>query len=369
MAEKKPTGKDGDFFNMTASTDRMKVIVPKGSAVASKVFIWTFEDCCNYVRSKGFLVDPTPQAFEDFRRVARGAPHSLPFDYPLVLGVPAKDAQPPGIEWINPENMPRDQLVQGKAFLRITPPKPCELGSDVLGNPISPRSKEEFSRLQLILDADFIQNEDGTIESLRAGQVELLGMALRFHKFYDIKDPTLPEYQNAEFFSEVKVKGELAGSMKWKIHGKMTVFGHWSAPNIEVFGDVIAESGIQTNMQGILKFYGNCRTNFIQMSRVGVAGTLIVMNSILQSEVRVGGNLSCEAGPGAIMGSTVHVFGVLKARRAGSDKGRQTKLEIFKNVENKPSNIDFLAKGTEMKVFGMPFISQEDKQYQTPQQG
>jgi uncharacterized protein (DUF342 family) len=186
---------------------------------------------------------------------------------------------------------------------------------------------------------------------------------------YIIVDSSLPQYKEAEFPCDVTVKGDLVGTAKWKIFGNFLVEGHWSAPNIEVHGNAQSASGLQTQGEGVVKVFGSMRTTYIQFSRIGVAGDLVVDSSVVQSEVRVGGSFVCRGDPGVIMGSEVSCFGAIVANRVGSDKGRRTRIQIHRRSANlKPprSKIGILSKDTRMRVFGDIWTQTEDGSYETP---
>lgn len=357
-----------DGFTLAAASDGMSAVIQEGSLLPHSILSWSITDAIGMARAQGFKVDPLQKDLDALQKKLRDNPPGTPLaeDFIFLRGIAPRDAQPGRLQWLNPENQPKDLVTRGKTFLKIFDPLPHFDGKDVFGNPVAATGRQEFGVIRLQLANEFRIHTDRSIEPLISGQATLNGLELLFSKEYEVENPTLPEYQNTEFFCDVLVRKDLVGTMKWRVHGKLHVEGHWSASNLEVYGDVQADSGIQTNMVGALKFFGNCQVNFIQMSRIGIAGNLTVLNSVLQSEVRVGGDLACRSGPGALMGSTIHVFGVLDAIRVGSDRGRSTKIEIFKNPMGKKSRIRILNKGTQMRVFKRTWIVKDDGPYETP---
>jgi uncharacterized protein (DUF342 family) len=203
--------------------------------------------------------------------------------------------------------------------------------------------------------------------ALASGQVKVDGQNVALELVYVIEKAHAPEYSVCEFHSNVHVLSDLIGTMKWRVFGNLEVEGHWQAPDIEVFGDVQAKGGIQTNMIGTLRFWRNCQTTYIQVSQVGVLGSLTVENSIQLSELRIGGDMTCTSNPGAILGSTIQIYGGLRANKVGSENGQRTKIILLGGDEARTTRIERLLQGTIINYRGETFTAATDTSFDSSQ--
>lgn len=339
-------------FKLEAARDAMSAIIPQGSIVDRLVEKWSLEDLNSYIIKEGFTGEVLLEDFKIFRKLPRNYPSGMKEEFILFYASEPVEPTPAVIEWLNDPDFPRDMVSAGKACLRIVPPTPPCSGTNVRGGQCPPRTLKEFPLFEAKLSEGLILLENNTIEPVGFGQVKVTGNEIKFSPIYEISNPALPEYKNLEFHCDVVVHGDLDANVHWTVNGNLTVEGHWSTSTIIVKKNVLSVGGIQTNMQGTLKFYGNCEANYIQMSRVGIAGNLLVHNALLLSEVRVGGDVRCTGAPGAIMGSSVTCYGSLIANRAGSEKGKPTDITLFSNTLKAKSHVQALAAGTRMCIYG-----------------
>ena len=338
-------------FKLELPRDLMSAVIPKGSIISRTVERWRLDDLNVYVRSQGIVAEVEADDFRTLKKLSRTFPSGLKEDFVLLRGLEPIEPTPGSIEWLNAPEFPRDMVFKGKPVLRINKPTAPATGRDVQGHARLPKQTKELPPIQLRLAPSLLLLPDDSVEASESGQVKLEGNDLKFSTTYEISNAALPEFQTVEFQCDVLVHGDLAGNVRWVVHGNLTVEGHWSASQIVVMGNATALGGIQTNLVGTLKLYGNCKANYIQMSRVGIVGNLLVENSLLLSEVRVGGDVKCSGTPGAIMGSDVDCFGSIVANKAGSDKGKPTRITLYINSSKAKSVISSLTTGTHMNIY------------------
>jgi hypothetical protein len=348
---------------LVASRDARQVVVPKGSSLPAKVLNWSLDQFAEYTKECGFELAPSESLVNEFKRVARGSIKSIVFDLPIIKHQEAIEPEPGKMLWLGNDSFPRDLVFKDKPFLKLEDPVDPQDGKDVFGRPIRPKCSIKLPAIHLDLDSAFTKTHDGLIVSSKHGQCVLEGKKLRFSHVYHVEDASLLELQDVVFPCGVKVIRELAGGLRWVVNGKLEVNGHFSAAGVEVFGDVVCHSGIQTNSDEPVRIHGNCQANYIQMSKIGVLGDLYITQTILQSEVRVGGNIECIRGRGAVMGSTVAVFGGFNAHQAGSDRGRATRLEFFYNPLKPKRSVRLLAEGTELISDGVQITIKSDREW------
>ncbi len=358
------------FLKAQVSKDQLVVFLPKGTVVSPHVAAWTFDEFRSQLQNRGYVGDAQFQDYEAFLNRVSSEQAGFLAEQVLLRGTAPSSPREGYVEWLNRPPIPADLAVAGVPFLRVMPPEPASPGLSVRGDPIEPSGSDPIPDPLEITYTDGIElNPDGSYKATESGQVRLERVHIVFSKGYTIVDPSLPEYKLAEFPCDVFVKGDLVGTMSWKVFGNFQIEGHWSAPGIEVHGNALSTSGMQTQGEGVVKVFGNMRTSYIQFSRIGVAGDLLVDSSIVQSEVRVGGSLVCRGEPGVIMGSEVSCFGAIIANRVGSDKGRRTRIQIHRrsvNIKPPRSKIGILSKDTRMRVFGDIWTQSEDGAYETP---
>jgi hypothetical protein len=358
---------------LVVSQDHLSVFLPAGTVVDEFVADWTFDEFQQNMQKWGFVGEPSLDDFVALTEKAKDPQQQeAGIDSELVLwrGVAPGPAQEGRLEWLNEPPVPRDLAIIGRPFLRLLPPEPPSPGVSVYGQPIEPPQGDNIpDPLDVTYTEGVVANPDGTFQAAESGQIRLERTHIVYTKGYAIVDTTLPEYRDAEFPCDVIVNGDLAGSMRWRIFGSLIVKGHWSAPNIEVHGNAVSESGVATGNEGVIKIYGNLKTSYVQFTRMGVSGSLQADSSIVQSEIRVGGNIICRGDPGVVMGSEVSCFGALVANKVGSDKGRRTRIQIHRrsvNFQPPRTRIALLSKDTRMKVYGEIWTQPSDAVYESP---
>ena len=341
--------------------------LPAGSVLLRPPGGSSFEALCEDLRIQGAAFFPSRATFEKLEEGIRtGA--SLDQEMVVVEGVPPIPPAPGRLQWLTPEHLPQDLVREQVPFLRIVPPTPAQDGTTVFGEKIPAPAGEAFPPIELQLPEAFYMNDEGDLCSKQSGQVKEAENSLAFEPVYKVADPTAVSLQEIDFPCPVAVTGELHGSMQWKIRGSFHVTGYWSATGIEVFGDVVADGGIQTNHDAPIRIHGDLKTTYIQQSKLGILGSVTVAKSIVQCEMRIGGRIQLTDSPGAIMGSTIAVFGSLKAERAGSDQGRATRITLYEDpldlqTLSSSTQIGTLFRGTIMQRRRKKWVAAEDAPY------
>lgn len=347
---------------LTVSDDRLSLLLKKGSRVPSFLSKLKHTDLSEALATLKISLPATKGSVEVLRDAARAGVHTNE-DFEICRGVEAKAAEPGRWEWCESLRRPADHAVRGEMIFRIVPPAPACDGTDLFGERIPANEEPTPEPIAFTFPPELELRENGCVFAKESGQVKIDGTNASFAPIYVIEKAHAPEYSVCEFYTDVHVLSDLIGNMKWRIFGKLEVEGHWQAPDIEVFGNVIAKGGIQTNMVGTLRFWHDCQTTYIQVSRVGVLGKLTVENSVQLSEVRVGGDFTCSSNPGAILGSTVHVYGGVRANKVGSENGQKTKFFLLGGDNARTSRIEKLLQGTMITYNGEMYIAAADTSF------
>ena len=358
-----PTVQHGkSYFKIKAPFDASEAFIPKGTPVAPEVMQWKVEDINTYLRLEGFRELMEEAAFAEFRKALRKYPNGFKEDYTLIKGVPPVEPVAPKVVWLHHDDDPPDLVFPNIPFLKVTLPQEGKPGKDVYGRPVEPKSNYLPPALELRLPEEVMLIDDELYISNRAGQINMRGNSLYFSSTYLLDELGKIYYQKRTWPCSLSVNSDLEGTIQWEIEGDLEVKGHWNCPNIVVHGNAFARSGIHTNNLGCVKVFGNFTGSYVQMTTMGVLGNVLVEGSILQSELRIGGNLTVRGNPGTVMGSSIDLFGYIISNKTGSDSGRRTKLRIHQTEEkkSKKSRIASLAKGTEMLVEGKSWVQEED---------
>ena len=356
------------YFSLRAKSGALSAVIPKGNPVSPDVINWTVADLNEYLRLDGYKIDIEERAFLEFRKAVRKNPSGFSEDYVLLNAISPVEPENATLEWLAVPGRPRDLVTRDIPFLRAKAPKPPIEGRDIYGRVLFPKNRGVPLRIHLQLDPEIVSADEETFIATQSGQVRIEGQKLRFSPTYQVTEIGVPELSRIEFPCSVHVKDDLAGARSWIVNGDLEVDGHWSSPDVTVHGNVKARSGIQTNMNGVIRIYGNAEVPFVQMSRLGITGNLLVESALLQSEIRVGGELRLRGSPGTIMGCSVDVFGNLICQKAGSDKGRRTSIRIHEDIEgglSKVSRVAMLSLGTIMRVGGRSWTAKEDGFFST----
>lgn len=347
------------YFKVAVGPKAMSAYIPAKQPVDPEVLAsWRLADMQTYLANLGFEITFGESQWTEFRRALRKSAFGFPHDYVLLTGIEPVEPVFGSIIWYAEKyGLPRpyDLCIEGEPIIEIIPPAPPKDGLDVYGRPVPPRDKRTPPRPHLILDPEFSTSNMTSIFALKSGQAKIESDKLRFSSQYTVSDLLGQNILKVDFPCDVKVSCDLQGSVDWKVRGNIAVSGHWSASGIEVFGNAKCRSGIQTNMNGVIKIHGDLTAPFIQLSRIGIGGSLTVDSAILQSDIRVLGDISILGNPGAIMGSTVFVFGGLSAKRLGSEAGRPTRLiapERDPDEATPPIRVKLAAQGSILDIRG-----------------
>jgi hypothetical protein len=357
-----PVESGKSYFKIKTPFDASQAFIPKGTAVSLEVLQWKFDDMNIYLRSEGIREFMSEAAFAEFRRSLRKYPSGFKEDYVLVSGTPPVEPTPSQMIWLADPDDPHDLVEQNVPFLKVTLPKESKTGRDVYGRPVEPKLKYLPPAVELEMPEEICLLDQEMYVSSRSGQVKLKGHKLFFSSTYILEELGQSVFQKRVWPCGVMLNSDLEARVVWEVKGDLEVKGHWSVPSIVVHGNAIARSGIHTNLQGCLKVFGDFKATYVQMTRMGVGGNLTVDGAILQSELRVVGNVDVKGSPGAIMGSTIDTFGNMSASKVGSDNGRRTTIRIHPSDDRKrrPSRINSLSKGTEMDVDGKAWVQETD---------
>jgi hypothetical protein len=351
---------------MTLTDDKLSLLIKKGTKIPANLIRVKHSELAEALSQLGISVPPHKNTVNLIRDAAIKGTHTGD-DFEVCRGEPPQGVQAGRWEWIETMRRPTDHAVENEPIVQVIPPSPPRPGINLFGHEIPAKEEAMPEPVTLNLPPELELRSDGTVIAKASGQVKADGQTMTFSPVYVIEKAHSSEYAVSEFFCDVHVLGDLIGTMKWRVFGNLEVEGHWQASDIEVFGDVQAKGGIQTNQVGPLRFWRNCQTTYIQVSQVGVLGHLTVENSVQLSELRVGGDLTCTSNPGAILGSTLHVYGGVRANKVGSENGLRTRIFLLGDENARKSRFERLLQGTVITYRGESYTAARDTSFDSSQ--
>jgi hypothetical protein len=351
---------------LTLTDDKLSLVLRKGAKVPPSLANIKHSELSDALAQLKIKKNPDKNTVKVIREAARSGVHSEA-DFIICTGEPPQGAKAGRWEWVESLRRPADHAVKDEPVLRIVAPMPPQPGKNLFDAEIPAKEEPTPEPVTLNLAPGLELQPDGVVMARASGQVKVENQEVKLELKYVIEKAHAPEYAVCEFHSDVHVLSDLIGTMKWRVFGKLEVEGHWQAPDIEVFGDVQAKGGIQTNMIGTLRFWHNCQTTYIQVSQVGVLGNLVVENSVQLSELRIGGDMTCTSNPGAILGSTVQIYGGLRANKVGSENGQKTKIVLLGSDEARATRIERLLQGTVINYRGETYSAATDTSFDSTQ--
>lgn len=351
---------------LVLTDDKLSLVLRKGTKVPPTLSSVKHSELADALAKLKITKTPDKNTVKVIRDAARTGSHSEA-DFVVCTGEAPQGAKAGRWEWIESLRRPADHAVKDEPLIRIVAPMPPQPGKDLFDNPIPAKEEPTPEPVTLNLAPGLELQPDGIVMARASGQVKVEGQDIKLELKYVIEKAHAPEFSVCEFHSDVHVLSDLIGTMKWRVFGKLEVEGHWQAPDIEVFGDVQAKGGIQTNMVGTLRFWHNCQTTYIQVSQVGVLGNLVVENSVQLSELRIGGDMTCNSNPGAILGSTIAIYGGLRANKVGSENGQKTKIVLLGGDEARTTRIERLLQGTMVNYRGETYSAATDTSFDSSQ--
>lgn len=132
---------------------------------------------------------------------------------------------------------------------------------------------------------------------------------------------------NINFDGDVEIMGNVNSGFEVNATGDITVHGLVESATLISGGDIIIEKGIHGADKGFLKANGSIFAQHIERSRIE-AGTHVVTEFSLLSNIMSEGYVNVLKGRGTIMGGTIATSNYVVARTIGADSGITTNIEI-----------------------------------------
>lgn len=212
----------------------------------------------------------------------------------------------------------------GDLLCQIVPPTQGVDGIDVYGRPIpavSGRTPEIRCGANTALFDDGLQ-----IRALCDGQVFLRGDTVTVSQFLNL-DAVDFSTGNIDFPGSVHIRGDVANGFTVKAGGDIVVSGVVENATLIAGGSIALCSGIKGGGNGFLDAGQDIRTLFIESCRARAGGS-IYADSILNSFLECGGQVSVFGKRGYLLGGTCVAGELISAVQIGNQANIPTKITV-----------------------------------------
>jgi len=217
----------------------------------------------------------------------------------------------------------------------IDPVNPVD-GMDVTGEIIKSNPPGSDESLEA---GELTEIRDGKIYALESGNVRLDRNRVIIEPVVTV-DKVDYETGNLTFQGSIIVRGHVADGFSIKASGDIQIGKSVGRVNISAGRNLLLQSGINGDKDGHLEVMGDLYARFIESSFAMVKGSAFISGALLNSTVKVSGDLLLEGGRCEIVGGLTVVRGWIKCRKIGSLY--EAKTNVVAGVE--PEELDVFFK-------------------------
>ncbi|MDC7232054.1 MAG: FapA family protein [Spirochaetales bacterium] len=187
-------------------------------------------------------------------------------------------------------------------------------GTDIFGERVEAKASDEGESL---VPGDNTEIKGNTIVALESGNVRLDRGAVIVEPVVTVNNVDY-ETGNLSFPGSVIVKGHVADGFSVKASGDIQIAKSVGRVHLEAGRNLILQSGINGDKEGHLGVGGDLYARFIESSFAEVKGSAFISGSLLNSTVKIDGDLLLEGGRCEIVGGLTVVKEWVKCRKIGS---------------------------------------------------
>lgn len=218
-----------------------------------------------------------------------------------------------------------DLLVTGEA------PQPGQPGKGVDGKEIEPEEPKDY---QLPSGKNVVE-KDGTLVAEITGQVVKDGNKVNVLPIHQINGNVDLSTGNIDFVGNVEVKGDITEGFEVKAEGNVEVKGNVSAGTIKSGGEVVVHKGFVGKDKGCIEAQGDVRIKFVENGTITTAGSIIVNDAIMHSQLNAGNKITVVEKKGLLVGGRCRAGQKIEANIIGSSLATTTRLEAGINPDLK----------------------------------
>jgi len=196
-------------------------------------------------------------------------------------------------------------------------------GRDIYGRIIEARPGKET---EIALDPTLTKQPDGRIVSTIGGLLELKLNVLRVSRVLEVEGCVDFSTGNIKFDGSIQVRDAVRDRFEIVASEDVIVEGLIEAATISAGGNFLSRRGMAARNRGQLRIDGNAEAGFLNDVRGYVRGDLLVRKEVMNCDLAIGGNLSCQ--DGSVLGGTIAVMKRAKIGVLGSPGGIVTTISL-----------------------------------------
>ena len=221
---------------------------------------------------------------------------------------------------------------KGQKIAVLHPMDPGEVGCDVFGKRITPRTVKN-KKLEYGLNISISEDKTELFSDV-TGHVSLTNGKVFVSDVYEVPADVDASTGDINYSGSVHIRGSVRGGFTVVAEQNIVVEGSVEDALLQAGGDIIVMHGIQGMQRGVLDAGGNVVAKYIENAKV-FAGGYVETGSIIYSEVGAGEDVVVAERKGFINGGIIRAGGKVKANSIGSSMGSKTTVEVGMSPEKK----------------------------------
>jgi uncharacterized protein (DUF342 family) len=217
-------------------------------------------------------------------------------------------------------------VTRGQRIATKIPPERGITGTAVDGTTI-PAKDGKDARI-LIGKNVVLDSEKENIYSLIDGVMSRQGNKVSVFPIYEVNGDVDYSVGNINFIGTVIVRGNIITGFRVVASGDIQVYGSVEGAELEAGGDIVVSHGILGQHKGYIKAGGMVSSSFIQDANVTAGTNVIVLQSILHSDVYAPHEIVCSGKKGLIVGGTLLAGHKIECRTLGNMMAQETHVEV-----------------------------------------
>lgn len=217
-------------------------------------------------------------------------------------------------------------VTRGQRIATKIPPERGITGTAVDGAVLPAKDGKEARILigkNVVLDG-----EKENVYSLIDGVMSRQGNKISVFPIYEVNGDVDYSVGNINFIGTVIIRGNILTGFRVVASGDIQVYGSVEGAELEAGGDIAVSHGILGQHKGYIKAQGTVTSSFIQDAKITAGKDVIVLQSILHSEVYAPHEIICTGKKGLIVGGTLLAGHKIECRTLGNMMAQETHVEV-----------------------------------------
>ncbi len=219
----------------------------------------------------------------------------------------------------------RSTVIAGQLVAEIRYKDAPQEGEDIYGAVVGPPPSEE---LALELGVGIEQKDGSKFYALEDGSPNFEDNTISISRTMIHKGDVNLRTGNIRFPGPVEIHGSVDQGAVVDVKGDLLIHGEVRGAEVRSRGNIIVKSGVTTGTTGIIQCRGDFRADFVESSRIFVAGNIAVKKAILNSQVACGGTIQTLGSDSTIGGGHIISRDSLSTANLGFRHGTKTILDV-----------------------------------------